>query len=66
MTNSISIYYPQHRQAKMPAAGATQALRLFCNPLGVNAPRLKTKEKKWRVKKEYRNDQEKTYINNKN
>ena len=27
------VYFAQQQTAKMPAAGSTQALRLFCNPL---------------------------------
>jgi hypothetical protein len=30
---SVPVYIHQQQKAKMPAAGATQALRLFCNPL---------------------------------
>jgi hypothetical protein len=35
----------QQQKAKMPAAGATQALRLFCNPLAKIFRRMKTKRK---------------------
>jgi len=31
---SVPVYIHQQQKAKMLAAGATQALRLFCAPLG--------------------------------
>ena len=43
-------YTSQQQKAKMPAAGATQALRLFCDPLGKIS---------WHIKKEDHREEKK-------